>query len=193
MADSVDILSTLKLVYTIYALAAISIIGWYGYRITQDGESKETVKPVYFWSYAGILVVIGTGLHFLTFNVVPWVPMDLDRHNIKSEKTFQINYEKHKIILEDKQMNVPCSKYVVFDAHSKDLTYGFGIFRQDHTMVAQMQVVPNSRNDLMWIFHKNGTYYIRSTEYSGPKGAHMIIEDAIVVSGCQEDDSRSMK
>jgi len=45
----------------------------------------------------------------------------------------------------------------------------------------------------MWIFHKNGTYYIRSTEYSGPKGAHMIIEDAIVVSGCQEDDSRSMK
>jgi cytochrome c oxidase subunit 2 len=81
----------------------------------------------------------------------------------------------------------------VFDAHSNDLTYGFGIFRQNHTLVAQMQVVPNNRNDLMWIFHKNGTYYIRSTEYSGPKGAQMIVEDAIVVSGCQEDDSRSMR
>jgi len=193
MSDSVDILSTLKLVYTIYALAAISIIGWYAYRITRDGESKGVVRPVYFWSYAGVLVILGTGLHFLTFNVVPWVPMDLDRANIKAEKTFKIRYEKHKIDLDEKQMQVPCGKYVVFDAYSNDLTYGFGIFRQDNTMVAQMQVVPDNGNDLMWIFHKNGTYNIRSTEYSGPKGSQMIIEDAIVVSGCQEDDIRSMR
>lgn len=193
MADSVDILGTLKLVYTIYALLAISLIGWYGYRITQSGEPKQTVKPIYFWSYAAALAVIGTGLHFLTFNVVPWVPMDLDRANIKAEKTFKVVYEKHNIALEEKPMHVPCSKYVVFDAKSNDLTYGFGIFRQDHTLVAQMQVVPNNRNDLMWIFHKNGTYYVRSTEYSGPKGAQMIVEDAIVVSGCHEDDTRSMK
>jgi cytochrome c oxidase subunit 2 len=151
------------------------------------------VKPIYFWSYAISLAVIGTGLHFLTFNVVPWVPMDLDRANIKAKKSFKIVYEKHNIALEEKPMQVPCGKYVVFDAHSNDLTYGFGIFRQNHTLVAQMQVVPNNRNDLMWIFHKNGTYYIRSTEYSGPKGAQMIVEDAIVVSGCQEDDSHSMR
>ncbi|MCW8895830.1 MAG: cytochrome C oxidase subunit II [Sulfurimonas sp.] len=193
MADSVDVLSTLKLVYTIYALAAISLIGWYAYRITQDGESKKVVKPVYFWSYVSVLVVIGTGLHFLTFNVVPWVPIDLDRANIKSEKTFKITYENHKIVLEEPQLQVPCNEYVVFDAYSNDLTYGFGIFRQDHTMVTQMQVVADNRNDLMWKFLKNGTYYIRSTEYSGPKGTQMIIEDAIVVSGCQEDDIRSMK
>ena len=79
------------------------------------------------------------------------------------------------------------------DVTSKDLTYGFGIFRQDHTLVTQMQVVPDSRNDLMWKFGKNGTYYIRSTEYSGPKGAHMFVEDAVVVSGCDVDDTRSMK
>ncbi|MCK4975170.1 MAG: cytochrome C oxidase subunit II [Sulfurimonas sp.] len=193
MADSVDILSTLKLVYTIYALTAISIIGWYAYRVTQDGESKGVVKPIYFWTYAGVLVIVGTGLHFLTFNVVPWVPMDLDRANIKAEKTFKITYENHEIILDEKPMRVSCNKYVVFDAKSNDMTYGFGIFRKDHTMVAQMQVVPNNRNDLMWKFPKNGAYYIRSTEYSGPKGTQMIIEDAIVVSGCQEDDSRSMK
>ena len=44
-----------------------------------------------------------------------------------------------------------------------------GVFRADHTLVAQMQVVPQSRNDLMWKFGKNGTYYVRSTEYSGPE------------------------
>jgi cytochrome c oxidase subunit 2 len=193
MADSVDVLSTLKLVYTIYAIAVISIIAWYAYRITQTGENKGPAKPLFFWMYVATLVTIGTGLHFLTYNVVPWVPMDLDRANIKAEKTFKIHYSDHKITLEEKQLLVPCEKYVVFDAYSDDLTYGFGIFRQDNTMVAQMQVVPGNGNDLMWIFHKNGTYYIRSTEYSGPIGAHMIVEDAIVVSGCSEDDARSMK
>jgi len=194
MADSVDVLGTLKFVYTLYALAVISIIAYYAYRITQDGESKGTVKPKIFWTYVATLVTLGTGLHFLTYNVVPWVPMDLDRANIKAEKTFKIHYKDHKITLEDtKPLMVPCNKYVVFDAYSDDLTYGFGIFRQDNTMVAQMQVVPGNGNDLMWIFHKNGTYKIRSTEYSGPSGTQMIIEDAIVVSGCSKDDTRSMK
>lgn len=191
MSDSVDVLSTLKLVYTIYALTAISIIAWYAYRITQKGSSK-VAKPIFFWTYVTVLVVMGTGLHFLTFNVVPWVPTDLDRANIKAEKTFKITYKKHEIILDEYPMHVPCGKKVVFDAYSEDLTYGFGIFRQDHTLVTQMQVVPDNGNDLMWEFHKNGTYYIRSTEYSGPKGAHMIVKDAVVVTGCQEDDMHSM-
>jgi cytochrome c oxidase subunit 2 len=59
-------------------------------------------------------------------------------------------------------------------------------------MVAQMQVVPQSRNDLMWKFDRNGTYYIRSTEYSGPKGATMIAKDALVVTGCEQDDVRAV-
>ncbi len=192
MVDSVDVLSTLKLVYTIYALAAISLIAWYAYRITQEGEVK-TARATVFWTYIVTLIIVGTGLHFLTFNLVPWVPMDLDRANIKAEKTFKIMYKDHVITVDKTPMMVPCDKYVIFDAYSEDLTYGFGIIRKDHTLVAQMQVVPNNRNDLMWIFHKNGTYDIRSTEYSGPKGAHMVIENAIVVSGCQADDIHSIK
>ena len=52
-------------------------------------------------------------------------------------------------------------------------------------MVFQMQVVPGHRNDILWEFDKNGVYTIRSTEYSGPKGVFMIIEDAVEVSGCE--------
>ncbi len=192
MADSIDVLATLKLVYTIYALAVISIIAYFGYRITQKGEVKPT-KKIIFWLYVATLIFIGTGMHFLTYNVVPWVPMDLNRDHINAEKTFDITYRAHTIIPNETPMKVPCGKYVVFDAHSDDLTYGFGIFRQNNTMVAQMQVVPGSRNDLMWIFHKNGTYNVRSTEYSGPKGSQMILQDAIVVTGCKEDDVYAMK
>ena len=45
----------------------------------------------------------------------------------------------------------------------------------------------------MWQLHKNGTYSIRSTEYSGPEGGrHMTIKDVVVVQGCDADDARSM-
>ncbi len=188
MADSIDVLSTLKLVYTIYALIAISLIGWFYTRITKSPQKEGGIKPPLFYAYIAVLVVVGTGLHFLTYNVVPWVPIDLNRANLESHKIYKITFKDHQIIPDERPMVVECGKKVVFEAVSEDLTYGFGIFRKNHTMVTQMQVVPGSKNDLMWEFHKNGTYYIRSTEYSGPKGTKMIVEDAIVVTGCSEND-----
>ncbi|MCK5294522.1 MAG: hypothetical protein KAJ49_07720, partial [Arcobacteraceae bacterium] len=93
----------------------------------------------------------------------------------------------------DGQMVIQCNKYIVFDVVSEDLTYGFGIFRKDGSMVTQMQVTPGSRNDLMWQFPKNGIYTIRSTEYSGPQGGrYMTQKDVIKVVGCDIDDARSM-
>ena len=192
MADSIDVLATLKLVYGIYAIIAISLIGWFGYRITKPKDDTSGPKPAVFWTYIVVLVVIGTGLHFLTYNTVPWVSIDLKRADITADQVFDITYENHEMTLSSNPMLVGCGEHVVFNAVSNDLTYGFGIFRTDHTMVAQMQVVPQSRNDLMWRFDKNGTYYIRSTEYSGPKGAKMVAADAIVVSGCDTDDVRAV-
>jgi cytochrome c oxidase subunit 2 len=192
MADSIDVLATLKLVYGIYAFIAISLIGWLGYRITKPKDHDAGPKPALFWTYVAVLAVIGTGLHFLTYSAVPWVPIDLNRANIEADATFDITYEDHQMSFSSFPMQVGCGEHVVFDATSNDLTYGFGIFRADHTLVAQMQVVPQSRNDLMWRFEKNGTYYVRSTEYSGPKGAKMIAHNAIVVSGCDLDDVRAV-
>ncbi len=77
---------------------------------------------------------------------------------------------------------------VEFDVTSNDLTYGFGLFRQDNSMLFQMQVVPGHRNDILWEFKKSGVYTIRSTEYSGPKGIHMIVKDAVEVVGCDETE-----
>jgi cytochrome c oxidase subunit 2 len=192
MADSIDVLATLKLVYGIYAFIAISLIAWFGYRVTKPKDDPSGPKPALFWAYVVILVVIGTGLHILTLKVVPWVPIDLDRANIEADAVFDITYEDHQMSFSSIPMQVNCGDHVVFNAISNDLTYGFGIFRADHTMVAQMQVVPQSRNDLMWKFDRNGTYYIRSTEYSGPKGATMIAKDALVVTGCEQDDVRAV-
>jgi len=192
MADSIDVLATLKLVYGMYAFIAISLIAWFGYRITKPKNDDAGAKPALFWTYIVVLVVVGTGLHFLTYSAVPWVPIDLNRANISADEVFDITYEDHQMTFSSLPMQVGCGEHVVFNAVSNDLTYGFGIFRADHTLVAQMQVVPQSRNDLMWKFEKNGTYYVRSTEYSGPKGAQMIAQDAIVVAGCDQDDVRAV-
>ena len=63
--------------------------------------------------------------------------------------------------------------------------------RKNQTLVFQMQVVPGSKNEIVWKFVRNGLYDIKSTEYSGPKGAGMGIKDSVIVTGCQEEDKYS--
>ena len=82
-------------------------------------------------------------------------------------------------------MVINCNEIVLFDVTSNDLTYGFGLFRSDWSMLFQMQVVPGHRNDILWKFIKDGVYSIRSTEYSGPRGVRMIEEHAVEVVGCK--------
>jgi cytochrome c oxidase subunit 2 len=78
-------------------------------------------------------------------------------------------------------MVINVNDMVLFDVKSEDLTYGFGLFRQDNSMLFQMQVVPGHRNDVIWHFDRPGVFTIRSTEYSGPKGVFMIVKDAVEV------------
>ena len=65
---------------------------------------------------------------------------------------------------------------------SADVTYGFGVFRQDGTMVFQMQVLPGHENRIVWKFDTPGSYDVRSTEYSGPRHSEMFYQDAIRVT-----------
>jgi cytochrome c oxidase subunit 2 len=116
MADSIDVLATLKLVYGIYAFIAISLIGWFGYRITKPRNHDAGAKPALFWTYIVVLMVVGTGLHFLTYNTVPWVPIDLNRADIKADTIFDITYEDHQMSFSNFPMQVGCGENVVFNA-----------------------------------------------------------------------------
>ncbi|MCK5788423.1 MAG: cytochrome C oxidase subunit II [Chlamydiia bacterium] len=206
MEDSAAVLDLLKVVYSIYVFAVMSLIIWFAKGVSNPEGKPRIVKPATFYMYVGILITVGVSIHIFTFNKIPWVETDFKRHTIekdpsfdKSKQMFNIVVKKQKFYLPtdrmnaDGQLEIECGKYVVFDVKSEDVTYGFGLFRQDNSMVAQMQVGPGSRNDLMWQFNKNGTYHIQSTEYSGPSGGyHMKIDNAVVVKGCDVDDARSM-
>jgi cytochrome c oxidase subunit 2 len=94
--------------------------------------------------------------------------------------TIQVN--NYHFILPGQPIKVPLGKVVKFVVVSRDVTYGFGVFRKDGTMVFQMQVVPEPySNTILWIFDQPGMYDVRSTEYSGPLNPLMYVPDAILV------------
>jgi cytochrome c oxidase subunit 2 len=180
MVDSKVVLYGQTLAYTFYCIVIILLVAWFAYNVTREGKSKA-VKPALFYSFVAFLTVLGVSLHLVTYNTIPWVEMDLNRSDYKPDRTFEISVKDHSFVLPEGKMQIVSGETVLFDVVSEDLTYGFGLFRPDNSMLFQMQVVPGHRNDILWKFEKPGIYSIRSTEYSGPKGVRMVIKNAIEV------------
>jgi heme/copper-type cytochrome/quinol oxidase subunit 2 len=99
-------------------------------------------------------------------------------------KTITIEVDNYHFTMPQQPITVPVGKVVEFVVVSHDVTYGFGVFRKDGTMVFQMQVVPEPyKNTLLWVFDQPGMYDVRSTEYSGPQNPLMYVPNAIQVEG----------
>lgn len=180
MVDSEVVLHGQTIAYTIYAIVIMVFMFGFGYMITKEGKAG-VLKTSLFVTLIVFLTVLGVSLHLTTSKTIPWVSMDLNRDQINPDKVFNISVENHEFSFPEEKLVVKVNEVVLFDVVSNDLTYGFGIFRQNKSMVCQMQVVPGHRNDLMWKFEKPGKYTIRSTEYSGPKGHKMIVKDILEV------------
>lgn len=181
MIESSDVLGQMKLVYVIYTAIVFSLIGMYAYSITRRHRVQPGFK-VPFYAWLAFLIVSGVGIHVLTFNVIPWVKWDLGRAGMKVDREYHISIADYRFDLPKERLVINKGEMVRFNLNSKDYTYGFGLFREDESMVFQMQVVPGGGNDLVWKFDKPGVYSIRSTEYSGPKGGSMLVQNAVVVS-----------
>jgi len=180
MVDSQVVLNGQTIAYTCYAVVIILVMCWFGFKLTRSGKSSK-LSHALFYSFVGFLTVLGVSLHIITYNTIPWAPMDINRTEIKPDKVFNITVEDHEFILPSDKLVINVGEKALFDVTSNDLTYGFGLFRKDNSMLFQMQVVPGHRNDILWQFTKPGIYTIRSTEYSGPKGAQMILKDVVEV------------
>lgn len=180
MVDSKMVLTGQTLAYTIYCIVIILLVAGFSFKVTGKGKGLA-VKPSLFYTFVGFLTVLGVSLHIITYNTIPWAEMDLNRSDYKPDKTFVITVKDHQFIMPSEKLVINVNDKVLFDVKSEDLTYGFGLFRSDNSMMFQMQVVPGHRNDLLWHFDREGVYSIRSTEYSGPKGVFMIKKDAVQV------------
>lgn len=180
--DSNTVLWGQTIIYTAYVLAIVALMVWFAYNIVRTGPSK--IKPAAFYTFIAVLVTVGVSLHIITYNTIPWTKIDLHGKNTPTAQQFEITVADHKFQLPSERLDVQCGKLVEFNVISKDLTYGFGLFRSDNSMVFQMQVIPGHDNIIKWNFTKNEVLSIRSTEYSGPEGAQMIVKNAVNVAGC---------
>lgn len=183
---SLELLKFHWVAYTIYALFIVSLIAWFGINLTRKEKIKSIVR-IPFYGYIGFLVAAGVGHHIFTYNAIPWVEEDMKRHEIKPDVVYKIEVKDHKWKLPAKPMVAKKGQKVLFDVRSKDLTYGFGLFRKDGTMVMQMQVVPKYKNDILWTFNECGKFDLTSTEYAGyaeydEKGHDlMLVKDAVEI------------
>ena len=180
MVDSTVVLHGQTIAYTLYVIAILLLMSWFGYQITR-GDKSSPVKPALFYSFVGFLVVLGVSLHIVTHETIPWKPVDLNRQDYKADKTFEIGIRDHQFILPADTLRIKQNELAHFKVTYEDLPNGFGLFRQDHSMVFQMQVVPGHMNDILWKFDKPEVLSIRSTEYSGWKGYNMLVKDVVVV------------
>jgi cytochrome c oxidase subunit 2 len=180
MIDSKLVLWGQTVGYTAYVLAVMAGMAGFAHKVTRDGTLKQIPNAV-FYAVVGALIAVGVSLHIVTHETIPWKKLDLNRAHIAADKTFDIRVAAHKFTLPPEKMTIVAGEKVLFNVTSDDLTYGFGVFRPDQSMLFQMQVLPGHRNDLLWHFESPGLYTIRSTEYSGPKGIQMVEKDVIEV------------
>jgi cytochrome c oxidase subunit 2 len=180
MVDPKTVLLGQTIAYTFYVLVITAVVAWFAFKVTRK-SSEKPFKTAIFYAFFGFLVVLGVSLHLITHETIPWKAMDLERAKIAADREFDIVIADHSFELPAVRMVIKKGEVVRFTVTSADLTYGFGLFRPDHSMLFQMQVLPGHKNDILWRFDRPGLYTIRSTEYSGWKGLRMTIPDAVEV------------
>ncbi|HKZ83701.1 MAG TPA: hypothetical protein VJ793_08595 [Anaerolineae bacterium] len=130
----------------------------------------------------GFLIVVVVLFNAITLSpLVPWQSWSLWSQPTPDRRV-TIEMANYEFGLPPQGIEVKANEYVEFVATSRDVTYGFGVFRPDGTLVFQMQVLPGRENKIVWKFDAPSMYDVRSTEYSGPRHPEMFIEDAIRVT-----------
>ena len=130
------------------------------------------------WLYVLIIVFVIVNVVTLS-SLIPSHSWQLWQ-NPEPAQVVKVAYNDYTITM-DTPVQIKAGEFVQFSATSADVTYGFGVFREDNSMVFQMQVLPGRENQIIWKFDETGTFDVRSTEYSGPKHSDMVVRDAIVV------------
>lgn len=169
------------ILYTTYTLIVLTLMGLFSRGVTAEKKINLRFKiSIAFWII--FLIVSAAAFHTFTHIKFPWIRWELLKKEIAPKKEIAIKVADYKFFLPEEPIEIKVNEPVKFVLTSEDVTYGFGVFRADGTMVFQMQVLPGHSNEIIWIFDKQGKYSIRSTEYSGPENWRMFLRDAIIIT-----------
>ncbi|MGB9729397.1 MAG: hypothetical protein ACP5GU_08975 [Thermoprotei archaeon] len=176
----------IELIYGIYFFAILTFFIIFATKLTKPrqksldgGEHGGMGKEEKQWLV--FLIIVFLVFNIVTLTLLPWQKWLLPWASAKPTKIFYITMNNYTFYLPSNPIIIKVNEPVEFIVTSKDVTYGFGVFRSDGTMVFQMQVIPWYNNSIIWIFDEPGNYTIRSTEYSGPEHPYMVLPNAIEV------------
>ncbi len=169
------------ILYSVYVLLVLTLMSGFVYALTSEKKVNLRFKiSVTIWII--FLSVSVIAFHAFTHIKFPWTRWQILGKQLTLKKEITINIADYKFYLPTESIRLKVNEPVKFTLFSQDVTYGFGVFRSDGTLVFQMQVLPARANEIIWIFKEEGKYTIRSTEYSGPENWKMVLKDTIVVT-----------
>lgn len=174
------ITTLIGILYGLYVFLVLTSMVLFVYGLTSKKKIGLKFKiSIYTWIIFLIISVLT--FHMIMHLKFPSSSLEILGRKIIPKKEVSINIADYKFNLPEDPVRLKADEPVRFSVSSQDVTYGFGVFRSDGTLVFQMQVLPGRLNQMMWIFHDEGKYTIRSTEYSGPENWKMVLKDAIMV------------
>ncbi|MHB8303481.1 MAG: cupredoxin domain-containing protein [Acidobacteriaceae bacterium] len=184
------ITDAVRLFYGIYLLLVSSFMVWFVFKVKRKGngeapESERGIDRRELGFFAILLLAVIAG-HVITLSDwVPWERWRLWSRPAVAEK-YNIQMGHYKFNFPNQPMVVKAGRFVEFDVTSTDVTYGFGVFRKDGSLVFQEQVLPGYNNKYVWNFSDPGYYDVRSTEYSGDKHSQMYAQNVLHVLESEE-------
>lgn len=172
--------TVIGILYSIYIVLVFTFMAWFVYSLTSPKKISLKIK-ISLTAWIIFLAALAVTFHIITYLKLPWVKWEILGKKIIPHKEVVVNINDYKFQLPEVPIKLKVNEPVKFMVTASDVTYGFGVFRKDGTLLFQMQVLPGHKNEIVWIFQQKGAYTIRSTEYSGPENWKMVLKDAIIV------------
>lgn len=176
---------SIGLIYFIYVGLVVLFFVWFIFKVrrpatTEYIEKEGGMDRAEIRFLIGLIFLMAVFLGVTLTKIVRWEEWRLWSTPTVS-KIYKISVADYKFNFPETPMKIKKGEFVQFNATSSDVTYGFGVFRKDGTMVFQFTVLPGYENKYVWNFAEAGSYDVRSTEYSGPRHSEMIVRDVIKV------------
>ena len=131
------------------------------------------------WLY--VLIGVFLLVNIITLSpLVPWQKWLL-WGDPTPQKSFDVEFEDYQIRLPAGGMRGQGRRVCRVHGDLPDVTYGLGVFRQDGTMVFQMQVLPGHENRIVWKFDAAGSLR---------RALHRILWTAALQDVCPGRDPR---
>lgn len=159
-------MTVLAISLTLMTLISLAFIA-----AVRSGGSAPATKTVERRRSGLIFVMLVAGIVISIASLRPWpqaIAMTAD--------TPTVNVTGGQWYWEIDNIEVPLDVPVVFNAHTVDVTHGFGVMNDAGTLLFQVQAMPGYVNQVQHVFDAPGNYNVVCLEYCGLAHHDMITE-----------------